>query len=302
MPRLPRWTRSTRWVKARAYAHSATVSTVVTCMVGALLPPLAAGALFWGGLAVEVLLFAGKGEQLVARIAAWSRPSTAAERAALGPALTLLCQRGLGPPVTVLRVQPHVHAIGALGMGRRTVLVSAGLVAAIRNRRLPADQAAAVLAHAAGPVVAGATRRDPALLFWTLPWQILRGIVGAFVRAAGWFPLASLAWRARIVYAPLGIVLNAQDGHPWLGVGAAAVIVASYLVPRWERAWPVHLEHLGDQQVRQVGLAPALARFIRRWSSSPATFERIHRLADDVPEQRAVPLLAAVTSAPFGRG
>jgi hypothetical protein len=302
MPRLPRWTRSTRWVKARAYAPSVTASTVLTCMVGALLPPIAGGTLFYGGLAVEALLFAGKGEQLVARVVAWSRPVTAAERIALGPALTLLCQGGLGPPVTVLRVQTNVHTIGAWGAGRRTVLISAGLVAAVRSGRLPADQAAAVIAHAAGPVVAGATRRDPALMFWTLPWQILRGIVGAALGAVGFFPVASLAWRARIIYAPLAIVTSAQDGHLVLGIAAAAIIVASYLIPRWERAWPAHLEQLGDRAVRQVGLAPALARFIRRWSSSPATFERIHRLTDDLPEQRATPPRAALIAVPYPRG
>ena len=291
--------RSTRWVKARAHAPGLVVSTVLTCMVGALLPHVAGGVLFYGGLAAEMLLFAGMGEQLVARVAARSRPMTAAEWAALAPALTLLCQRALGPPLTVLRVQPRVGAICAWGLGRRTVLISAGLIAAARNRRLPVEEIAAVIAHAAGPVLAGATRRDPALLFWTLPWRVLRGSLGVAVRAVGCAPLASLAWRTRIIYAPIAIVANTQDGYPAIGVGSASVIVLSYLIPRWERAWPAHLNKLGDHHVRQVGLAPALARFIRRWSSSPATFERIHKLTEQhTTEPQEGPALAAVTAAP----
>ncbi len=160
------------------------------------------------------------------------------------------------------------------------MLISAGLIAAARNRALPAEEVAAVIAHAAGPVLAGATRRDPALLFWTLPWRALRASVHAAVRAAGCAPMVALAWRTRIIYAPLTIVVNTQDGYPIIGIGSAAVIVASYLIPRWERAWPQHLTKLGDHHVRRVGLAPALAQVIARRSNTAATFERIHQLSE----------------------
>lgn len=92
-----------------------------------------------------------------------------------------------------LQVRDDAVPIAAGGAGRRTVVVSAGLVAAVRDRQLPVDQAAAVLGHGAGVVLSGAVRSDPALEFWTLPWQALHGLGEGLSRAFRWLPLVRWA-------------------------------------------------------------------------------------------------------------
>ena len=65
-----------RWmVKASAVIPALAVSTVVTSMVGATLPPVAGLALFVGGLVTGVLLLAGVGEPAAARVLLASRPA-----------------------------------------------------------------------------------------------------------------------------------------------------------------------------------------------------------------------------------
>ena len=71
---MPRW-----MVKALAVTPALAVSTVVTSMVGATLPPLAGSILFVGGLVVGVLLVAGAGESAAARVLLASRPARAEE-------------------------------------------------------------------------------------------------------------------------------------------------------------------------------------------------------------------------------
>ena len=52
-------------------------------------------------------------------------------------------------------------------------MMSAGLVAAVADGRVPAAHAAAVLAHGAAVVRSGVVRRDPLLTLATLPWTAL---------------------------------------------------------------------------------------------------------------------------------
>ncbi len=81
--------------------------------------------------------------------------------------------------------------------------------------------------------------------------------------------------------------------HQWLVASVIALVGAlSYLVSVWERAWATTIRELGDEQVRQAGLAEALSRFLLRCSSSPAVQERVHALTG--PAER--PRLALVAS------
>ena len=102
---MPRW-----MVKALAVIPALAVSTVVTSMVGATLPPLAGSILFVGGLVVGALLVAGAGESAAARVLLASRPARAEELDMLAGALTVLCRAQLGPPVIRLRVRPGTAA------------------------------------------------------------------------------------------------------------------------------------------------------------------------------------------------
>jgi hypothetical protein len=132
------------------------VSTVLTCLVGALLPPLPGLMLFVGGLALTVVLCEGGLERPAVRLLSRARVLSEAEAAALAPAIALLCQKGMGPPVVELYARDGEVEISAGATGRHSVVVSSGLLQAAQLGQLPADQAAGVIAAAVDPVAAGA--------------------------------------------------------------------------------------------------------------------------------------------------
>ncbi len=197
-----------------------------------------------------VALLLGAGEAPAIRTLFRARDLSSAEAAALAPAVALVYQRGVPMDALRLQVQDGVVPIVAGGAGRRTVVVSAGLVAAVRDRQLPVDQAAAMLGHAACVVLRGAVRSDPALEFWTLPWQALRALAKGLSRAFRWLPLARWAWRGRFILAAIAAA-QAAAAQQWLVATVIALAGAlSYLVSLWERAWAATIRELGDEQVR----------------------------------------------------
>src|ERR1035437_3104564 len=150
--------RSPGMSQALARSPGLFVSTVLTCMVGALLPPLPGLTLFAGGLGLAAVLCAGRLEQPTVRLLGRARVLSEAEAAALAPAIALLCQKGLGPPAVGLYVRDGEVGIGAGAAGRHSVVVSAGLLQAAQMGQLPADQTAGVIAAAVGRIRLGQTR------------------------------------------------------------------------------------------------------------------------------------------------
>ena len=126
--------------KVLAYGPAVVVSMMLTFVVGAVLPATVGLALFVGGLATMVALLLGAGEGPAVRILFRARDLSPAEAAAMAPAVALLCQRGVDMGAVRLRVQGGVVPIAAVGTGRRTVVVSAGLVAAIRDGNCPSTR------------------------------------------------------------------------------------------------------------------------------------------------------------------
>ncbi|WP_157598497.1 hypothetical protein [Phycicoccus sp. Root101] len=276
--------------KVGAYGPAVVVSMLLAFVVGAVLPATVGLAVFVCGLATMLVLLVGAGESAAVRVLFRARELSSAEAAALAPAVALLCQHGVPMGTLRLQVRDGAVPITAVGAGRSTVVVSAGLVAAVRDRQLPLDQEAAVLGHGAGVVLSGAVRSDLALEFWTLPWQALRGLADGLLLAFRWLPPVRWAWTGRFIVAAIAA---AQAGavQKWLVAAIITLVGAlSYLVSPWERAWATTIRELGDEQVRQAGLAEALSRFLLRCSSSPEVHERVHALTG--PAQR--PQLAVV--------
>ena len=280
---MPRW-----MVKALAVIPALAVSTVVTSMVGATLPPVAGLALFVGGMVTGVLLLAGVGEPAAARVLLASRPARAEELDMLAGALTVLCRAQLGPPVIRLRVRPGEHSIAAGGFGRRTVVVSAGLLDAVEDGRLPQDQAAAVIAHAAALARGGWVRNDPVLGFWSLPWQVIAAVAQVVASVGRRLPLTSVAWRLRGIVLAIAVVQAVQLHQVWLAATIAGIGVVSYVMPVLERRWRRLLIEAGDVAVREAGLAAPLAAFLRRCPRTPARQARLQTL--EVLTQVARPL------------
>src|SRR5664279_3786572 len=180
--------RSPGMSQALARPPGLVVSTVLTCMVGALLPPLPGLTLFAGGLGLAAVLCAGGLEQPAVRRLGRARVLSEAEAAALAPAIALLCQKGIGPPVVGLYARDGEVGICAGAAGRHSVVVSSGLLQAAQLGQLPADQAAGVIAAAVRRIRLGQTRFDVAVEFWTIPWQLIRAVCLAIAKTVG-FPL-----------------------------------------------------------------------------------------------------------------
>jgi len=274
------------------------VSTVLTSMVGALLPSLPALTLFIGGPVLLVVLCAGGLERPAVRLLARARVLSEAETSALAPTIALLCQKGYGPPTVEFYARDGEVAISAGAAGRHIVVVSAGLLRAAQLGQLPTDQAAGVIAAAVGRIRLGQTRFDVAVEFWTIPWRLVCEVCSAIAKTIGLFPLTRFAWRIRLVVAAVAVAQSATDGRIAAGVVVALFIALTYLVPWWQCQWDVRSEHDSDRFVAEHGFGDALGRFLRRCPPEPRTLERIHRLTGSVVR----PSLAAVVGDPTPRG
>ena len=281
-----------RWgSKALAVAPALVVSTVVTSIVGSVLPAPAGLALFVGGLLVAALLLFGRLESAAARLLLVSRPARAQELDDLAPALTLLCRAGLGPPVIDLRVRVGEAAVAAGGMGRRTVVISRGLLEAVGDGALAQEQAAAVIGHAAALTRAGWVRSDAVIAFWSLPWQMLHAVALTVTRVGRRLPLTAVVWRLRGVVIGIAVVQSIQQGQPALAAVVGAVGLVSYAMPVGQRRWQQQLVAAGDRAVTEAGLAGPLAAFLRRCPASPAVRARVRALDVAPPPARRIGLV-----------
>jgi len=285
--------------QALARSPGLVVSTVLTCMIGALLPPLPGLALFAGGLTLTVVLCAGGLERPSVRLLGRARVLSEVEAAALAPAIALLCQRGLGPPAVELYARDGEVGISAGAAGRRSVVVSAGLLRAAQLGQLPADQAAAVVAAAVGRIRLGQTRFDIAVEFWTIPWQLVRTVCLVIAKAIGLLPLTEFAWRIRFVVSAVAVAQSVADGRIAGGLVVAVSIALTYLAPEWQRNWRMRAQDDSDRFVADHELGDALGQFLRRCPPEPRTLERIHHLTGPLVR----PSLALVVSdtTPNGR-
>lgn len=111
--------------------------------------------LFYGGLALMGALCFGALERPAVRLLGGARTLSPAEAAALAPAIGLLSQKGLGPPEVRFYARDGEVGIAAGPAGRRSVVVTSGLLRAAQGGRLPADQAAGVIAEAVGRIRLG---------------------------------------------------------------------------------------------------------------------------------------------------
>src|ERR1035437_4801230 len=116
--------RSPGMSQALARSPGLVVSTVLTCMVGALLSPLPGLTLFVSGLGLAAVLCAGGLEQPAVRLQGRARVLSNAEAAALAPAIALLCQKSLGPHTVKLYVRDGEVRISAGAAGRHSVVLS----------------------------------------------------------------------------------------------------------------------------------------------------------------------------------
>lgn len=264
-----------RWMtKALAVGPAVLFSTITTWLVGAALPPVAGGALFYGGGFTALLLLFGKGEAAAARVLLRSRPLRPAEQQIMAGALTLVCRAGLGPPSILIRVTQRDRSISAGGLGRRAVVVSQGLLDAVEDGTLPSREAAAIVAHAAGVVRGGWARNDAALALWTVPWDLARALANRLLRIPA--IAAVLRWRA-VIFA-IAVVQSVQQQQTVTAVLVGGLGAVSYAIPVWDRRWQQCLLDAGDRAAHAAGLGPAMVAYLRRWPRTTRARDRIRAL------------------------
>lgn len=284
--------------KAFAVIPPVAVSTVLSGMVWALLPPLVGLAVLVVAVAMLGLLTTGRLEDVAVRVLDRAHPPSRAEATALAPAIALLCRQGLWPPAITVYVGDRAGAAAVRGVGRRSVVVGRGLARTAQLRQLPAEEGAAVLAHAVGVVRLGLTRSDLAIEYWTIPLELLLTVCRATTRAITWLPLTHLAWKGRFIIVGVAVVQSIADARPGGPAAVVAVFIAmTYLWPRWHRAWERRLADQGDRFVFGHGYGTALAAHLRRCRATEQTLERIHNLAGP----NAQPTLAVTWDRRSGR-
>lgn len=270
------------------------VSTFIVVAISVLLPDWAGSCVFYGGLAVAILLGMGRAEHVAVRVLFSARKMIRSEKVGLSAVVGQLCHLHLGPPLVDLYVSRRPSGPHAAARGGRSVVMSAEFAVAIQTGRIAEDEAVAVLAHAGVTARSGLVRLDPLIAFWTLPWRVLAATVRPLRGLIGF------AWKIRPVVIGVAIWQSLTDppaADVVDGVAIAAVLAVSlvltYAWPRMTRGWDQALEREGDQALIERGLGRPLATFLRRLPQTPSVIERTQTLD---PPVRPRPALRVVGS------
>lgn len=269
---MPTW-----MTRTLATVPAAALSAVLWLLLLAAVPPEAAAVLLAVGAAGAVVLWRGAGEGLASRWFLGARRLRSDEAAALAEVMTRLCRARLGPPLVELLIAPG-PGIAARGSGRRTVVLTTGLLDAVRDGQVPPEQATAVLAHAAGTVRAGLVRNDLALGWATLPYSALSTAATIVTWPLRRLPAIHAIWRWRVVPVVVAVVQQTSQGLLALAAGTAAIGALSYAVPASQQAWTATLIRAGDQWAADAGYGPALVAFLRRCPATTTTRTRLRTL------------------------
>lgn len=268
------------------------VSFVLTVVVCALLPPALGLVAFMAAGGVLVALAMGQLQQPAMAVLTSSRPATEAEFRVMAPVLAELGGRGVDIATLFVRRAQRPSTPVAVAIGRRTVVVSPGLVDATYRGGVTGAEAAAALAHAVGRHRALRPRLELAVLAATSPWRLIVATFRGIGRAFAWLPFMRLAWTLRGVVGVICVVQSMVEGRAWAGLLGGVVIALTYLVPAAGRRIDLRTEAAADQFVLGLGLGPVLAGLLRRYGH-PMTLERMQRL-ETAAEQPQRPRLHLV--------
>ncbi len=155
--------------KVLAVSPGVLFSVAVASVVLPALPDVVAAALFYGGVVVGSLSITGAGERATAALVLRAHSLAPEQQETLASTLTLVCRAGLGPPLVEVRIRRSAGPPAACAFGRRTVVVTSGLIDALEDGDMTADEAAAVIVHASTLVRTGLVRFDPLLTLSSAP-------------------------------------------------------------------------------------------------------------------------------------
>ncbi|GIG21142.1 hypothetical protein Cch01nite_18660 [Cellulomonas chitinilytica] len=263
--------------KVLAVSPGVLFSVAVASVVLPALPDVVAAALFYGGVVVGSLSITGAGERATAALVLRAHSLAPEQQETLASTLTLVCRAGLGPPLVEVRIRRSAGP-AACAFGRRTVVVTSGLIDALEDGDMTADEAAAVIVHASTLVRTGLVRFDPLLTLSSAPWLILGALVQRVAAAARHVPGARRAWQLRALLVAVAIYQAAAVGHLLVAGALAALGFVSYAMPVWTSRWRTTLLVAGDDGVASAGLAGPMLALLRRCPPSHETRTRRRRL------------------------
>lgn len=229
-------------LKAAVVIPDLMIASLLWLVIIGLLPPVAGFVLMVGGLIFAVVLAAGLGEDLTVRVLYRARRATPNEAPRLAVAWRIATHR-LDADGFRLRIVSHGPPVGTAG--RQHVLLRKD-VAAYCTNQITAHQVAALIAQGIGRLRHGHTRFDLLWTFWTIPWDLIRGLARRIGRRVAWIPLVQFAWRIRIVVGTIAVILETQAGRWPLAIIIGAFIALSYVVPRSRSAWDYYLTATTD--------------------------------------------------------
>lgn len=207
-------------------------------MIIALLPPVVGFVLTVGGLVMGAVLGAELGEDLAVRVLYRARRATPAEAPRLAVAWRIATHQLDADGLRLLIVS---HGTPVSTAGRRHVLLRKDVVVASCTNQMAAHQVAAMIAYGIGRLRRGHTRFDLLCTFWTIPWNLVRGLALAIGRRLAWIPLVQVAWRVRILVGTIAVILETQAGRWPLAIIIFAFIALSTVLPRSRSAWDCYL-------------------------------------------------------------
>lgn len=226
------------------------ISSLIWLVLIAALPPAVAFGVTAAAVAVATVLAAGLGENTAVRILYGARRPTPTEaRLLAGPCQMVACRVEIDG--LRLRIVPKGAPVSTAG--RRHVLLARDVVDAYRADRITDGEVAALIAHGIGLLRHGYTRLDLLWVFWTAPWDFIRGLVVSSGRHLAWVPLGGFAWQTRFIVGGIAVVLETQAGRWPAPIVIGVFIALSYVMPRWGSSWEEHLAQSSDEFAAELG-------------------------------------------------
>lgn len=239
-----------RWIAA---SPALLASTAIVVLVASAMPAPVQVVWFYAGLAVAGLLWCGIGEGWAVRVLYLARPVEEVEVVGSAPLLD---------GIAVFESQLALPEL-AQPVGRRSILVRAEVISAVRTKNLSAQHLLVLLLHSAAQIGAGHTHRHLAVRFWSLPWLVARAVVRRLPLVGS---AVSMAWNLRTIVGAVAVVQGlAAPTQPAGSVMAgtiAGLLMASFGWPLVCRASRRRGDTLADQAVIESGYGPGHGRTV----------------------------------------
>jgi STE24 endopeptidase len=237
------------------------------------------------------------GERAAARLWFGYRNVRAEEWVLLEPVISTAAERcALDDGACDFYVRPHAHTVNAYTGGRRSIAVSAGLLAALGHGVLTRDHAVAILSHEVGHLRDHSTRYGLVVAWLTAPWRGAAFAFGGLLRLIVRNLPTAKAALVLVPVLPVMASVQAVQQHAWAPLAVLVVLAVVLTVhPVADAALSRASELAADKYAASVGsgsdLASALAvlpRTPRVWfggprASHPSADVRIARLTTTTP-------------------